>query len=195
MPAPTFDEIKGFIAPSEGNISHMYVDTKGYVTVGIGNMVPDAKAATALAFVNRTTNNPATSAEITAEFDGVAKQPKGKIARHYRQFTSLDLSDVEVNQLFQKRIEGFQKQLKTSYSKYDSYPSAVQLALLDMAFQLGAYGLKNKWPKLNGAIDSEDWAVAATNCMRPDANAIRNDGTRALFERAAKEKATAEKKP
>jgi GH24 family phage-related lysozyme (muramidase) len=186
--APTFDEIKGFIAPSEGNLAHMYLDSKGFVTVGIGNLLPDADTACALAFVNRTTSNPATRAEIVADFDAVSKQMKGKIARSYRQFTSLDLPDVQINQLFQKRIEGFQKELRKSYAKYDSYPGRVQLAMLDMAFQLGTYGLKNKWPNLNKAIDGEDWTAAAAACRRPDANAIRNDGTKALFEQAAKEK-------
>jgi GH24 family phage-related lysozyme (muramidase) len=197
MPPPTFDEIKGFIAPSEGNIAHMYVDTKGYVTVGIGNLLSDAAAAVALPFVNRTTKNAATTAEIEADFAEVAKQPKAQVARRYRPFTKLDLPDTQINLLFQKRIEDFQRQLRKSYPSYDTYPSAIQLALIDMAFQLGAGGLKSKWPKLNEAIDGEDWAAAAKNCMRPDANAIRNDGTKALFERAAKEKAAAEaaKKP
>jgi GH24 family phage-related lysozyme (muramidase) len=195
MPPPTFDEIKGFIAPSEGNIPHMYLCSKGYVTIGIGNMLPNADAAGALPFVNRTTSNSATKDDISADFTAVSKQAKGKQARSYRQFTALDLPDVQINWLFQKRVEDFQKQLRTSYSKFDSYPSAVQLALLDMAFQLGAYALKNKWPKLNKAIDSEDWAAAANNCMRADANAIRNDGTKALFQRAAKEAEEAKQAP
>jgi GH24 family phage-related lysozyme (muramidase) len=195
MPPPTFEEIKSFIAPSEGNIPHMYLCSKGYVTVGIGNMMPDANAASALPFVNRTTNNSATKAEVAADFAAVSKQVKGKVARQYRQFTALDLPDVQINWLFQKRIEEFQKQLRKSYSKYDSYPSAVQLALLDMAFQLGTNGLKNKWPKLNKAIDAEDWAEAANNCMRPDANAIRNGGTKVLFQRAAEAAAEAKKAP
>jgi hypothetical protein len=109
---PTFDQIKGLIGPFEGNVPHMYVDTKGFVTVGIGNMLPNVKAAQALAFANRTTKNPATGAEIATDFETVAKQPKAKAARWYRQFTALDLPDVEINRLFQNRIQDFRGQLR-----------------------------------------------------------------------------------
>lgn len=182
---PTFDEIKRLVAPFEGNIPHMYVDTKAFVTVGIGNMLPNTKAAQALAFVNRTTKNAATDREIAADFENVAKQPKAKAARWYRQFTTLDLPDVEINRLFQQRIEEFRGQLRRAYPKYDTYPDGAQLAMLDMAFNLGAGALKKKWPKLNEAIDKLDWAAASDRCERPDANAIRNAAVKALFKGAA----------
>jgi GH24 family phage-related lysozyme (muramidase) len=184
---PTFEEIKMLIAPSEGNVSHMYLDTTGNVTVGIGNMLPDASAACALAFRNRTTGNKASAAEITADFRTVSAQPDSRPARFYRPFTKLDLPDVEINQLFRERVSGFQQELRGSYSDYDSYPSSVQLALLDMAFNLGTGGLKNKWPKLNKAIDEENWATAALESFRPGASPSRNSAVRGLFEAAAAE--------
>jgi GH24 family phage-related lysozyme (muramidase) len=183
--APAFDEIKLLTGPFEGNISHMYVDTIGYVTVGIGNMLPDVTAAQRLAFVNRTTKNAATAAEISVDFATVSKQPKGKAARWYRPFTNLDLPDVEVNRLFQKRVQEFQVQLGKVYPRYDSYPDPAQLAMLDMAFNLGTSALKNKWPKLNEAIEKQDWKTAADQSNRPDASAVRNAATKALFLKAS----------
>lgn len=187
MAAPTFDEIKLFVAPFEGNISHMYLDTEGYVTVGIGNMLPNAAAAVLLRFTNRTTKNDATEAEIKADFESVAKQAKAQSALKYKEFTKLDMPDVEVNRLFQSRIAEFQKQLRKLYPKYDEYPASAQLAMLDMAFNMGAGGLKTKWPKLNKSIDALSWADAAEQCERPGANAVRNSGTKALFMQAAEE--------
>ncbi len=186
--APTFDEIKLLIAPSEGNKSFMYLDTTGNVTVGIGNMLPSASAAIKLNFINRTTKNKALPAEITADFDAVWKQPKAMTANYYRPFTNTDLPDVDINILFSDRIDEFQKALRTAYSKYDSYPSPAQLALLDMAFNLGVGALKSsvKWPKLNAAIAAMDWKTASTECFRPDANAVRNAKVKALFEDASK---------
>lgn len=184
--APTFDEIKLFIAPFEGNISHMYLDTEGYVTVGIGNMLPTADAACALSFVNRTTKNAATKVEITADFQSVSKQAKAMRAGSYRQFTKLDMPNGEIDRLFRRRVDEFQGQLRRHYPKYDAFPSSAQLAILDMAFNLGSAALKKKWPKLNEAIDKEDWTAAAQNCTRPGANAVRNTGTVGLFEKASK---------
>jgi GH24 family phage-related lysozyme (muramidase) len=36
--APSFAAIKALMVPSEGNIPHMYLDTAGKVTIGIGNL-------------------------------------------------------------------------------------------------------------------------------------------------------------
>lgn len=182
---PTFEEIKLLVVPFEGSISHMYVDTEGYVTVGIGNMVPNASAACRPAFLNRTTKNPATASEVKADFEEVSKQPKGNAARWYRPFTTLDLPDVQVNQLFRTRISEFRGQLRKAYPRYDTYPNSAQVAMLDMAFNLGTGALKKKWPKLNAAIEELDWAAAAENCVRPKANPVRNEVVSALFRRAA----------
>jgi GH24 family phage-related lysozyme (muramidase) len=182
---PTFDAIKQLIAPSEGSKSFMYLDTKGLVTVGIGNMLPSAAAACALAFVDRATQARASSAAIEADYQAVSQQSKAKVANFYRQFTKLDLPDAEIDRLFAQRVAGFQNELRSKYAAYDTFPDSAQLAMLDMAFNLGTFALKNKWPKLNAAIDSGDWSAAATECIRPEANAARNAATVALFQQAA----------
>lgn len=182
---PTFDEVKILLVPYEGNVEHMYLDTKGLVTVGIGNLLPSESAARALGFVSRTTKAKATPDEISADFKSVAKQKVGLRSRAYREFTKLDLPGLAIDELFRNRVNEFRSQLKKSYPKFEEYPNAVQLATLDMAFNLGVGGLKTKWPRLNAAIDAEDWAAAAENCVRPDAQPVRNAGTVALFEEAA----------
>ena len=65
----------------------------------------------------------------------------------------------------------------------------LSLALLDMAFNMGTGKLKSQteWPKLNAAVAKKNWATAAEECNRPDANARRNDETKALFTAAAQE--------
>ena len=39
--ALNFEEIALHMVPFEGNVAHMYLDTVGKVTVGIGNMLPN----------------------------------------------------------------------------------------------------------------------------------------------------------
>jgi GH24 family phage-related lysozyme (muramidase) len=176
------------LEPSEGNVSHMYLDTKGLVTVGIGNMLPSAAAAQALPFVSRTTGNQATAAEIAADFASVEAQPDSKNASYYRQFTKLDLPNVNIDSLFRSRIDEFVKQLKSAYPEFDSFPSEAKLALLDLAFNMGIGRLKSaaEWPKLNAAIAKRDWSTAAAECNRPQANGRRNAETKAAFTAAAK---------
>lgn len=188
---PSFEEIKVLIVASEGNKSFMYLDSKGYVTVGIGNMLPSAAVARELRFITQATGYKATTEEIDADYASVAAQKKGKSANFYRSFTKLDLPDVEVNDLFRSRVAEFQTQLRRVFPKYDSYPSPAQLALLDMVFNMGTGSLRSKFPKMTKSVQSEDWATAATECHRPESNPVRNATTEELFQQAAKSVAKA----
>ena len=187
MSSPTFEEVKALIAPSEGNIAHMYLDSVGKVTVGIGNLLATPVAACELAFVNRTTSEAATQAEITGDFEAVSRQPWPRVARFYRSFTALDLPGPQIDALFRRRVDEFQQELHAAYAELEGYPAAAQLAMLDMAFNLGAQGLKKAWPNLNRAIGGRDWATAAIESYRPQSSATRNAKVKALFERAASE--------
>lgn len=40
----------------EGRIEHMYKDTKGFITVGVGHLIKNLTAAQALDFIHQTTN-------------------------------------------------------------------------------------------------------------------------------------------
>jgi GH24 family phage-related lysozyme (muramidase) len=175
------------LQPSEGYVPHMYLDTKALVTVGIGNMLPAVDAAQALRFIDRTTQNQASLQAIESDFVAVTKQPGARPARYYRQFTALDLPNVEIDALFRARVDSFVAELRQAYSKFDSFPDSAQLALLDMAFNLGTNGLKKKFPKLNAAIDAQDWIGVAAESNRPDVNSVRNAAVKNLFTAAANE--------
>ncbi|HEY8924896.1 MAG TPA: hypothetical protein VIU64_10990 [Polyangia bacterium] len=185
MSSPTFEEVKALIAPSEGNIAHMYLDSVGKVTVGIGNLLAAAGAACELAFVNRATAERATQAEIAADFAAVSRQAWPRVARFYRSVTALDLPAPHVDELFRRRVDGFQQELHAAYPDFEGYPGSVQLAMLDMAFNLGTQGLRKGWPNLNRAIGGRDWATAAIESYRPQSSPTRNAKIKALFERAA----------
>ncbi len=170
----TWDDFKADIKVSEGVIPHMYLDTVGAVTVGVGNMMASAAEAQKLAFVDRTTVKAASKEEITADFDLVKKQMKGLNATAYKEFTKLNLPTSAIDALLDARIAGFKKELKGKFSKFDTYPLTVQFALTDMAFNLGTEGLVTKFPSFKKAVEAEDWAKAATESDRPQVSATRN---------------------
>jgi GH24 family phage-related lysozyme (muramidase) len=183
----THDEIKSHIVPHEGVVSHMYLDTVGKVTVGVGNMLPTAAAAAALAFVDRTTRAPATDAQIRADFDAVSLQPRAQQARHYKQHTRLDLPDEAIWTLLAARVDGFEQQLIGYFPQFPSFPGSAQLALLDMAFNLGGPALNTRWPSLKRAVLAQDWRAAQQECERSTSTLARNTATRMLFQRAAEQ--------
>jgi GH24 family phage-related lysozyme (muramidase) len=185
--ALALDRIKTHMEMFEGKISHMYLDTVGKVTVGVGNMLPDIAAAQALRFVDRLTGMQATLRQIATDFDAVLKQPKGLHASSYKVHTLLDLPEMEIDALLARRVQSFENELRDCYPKYDTFPDSAKLALLDMAFNLGPAGLRTKWPRLNAAISICDWHAAALECTRPQAQQQRNENTKALFEVASSE--------
>lgn len=166
----------------EGNFPHMYVDTVGVVTVGIGTALFKATDASALAFVQRGTTTPADRATIEAEWAAVKKQPMGKLAGSYKPFTRLDLPPAEVLRKFAEHMATFEAKLKAKWVKYPDFPKPAQLGLLDMIYNLGSF---TDFPSFVAAVNKEDWAEAAKQCRRRGPSESRNRDTKELFEKAA----------
>ena len=171
-----------WFARHEGNVPHMYLDTVGVVTVGIGTALFKAGDAIALAFVRRGTTVTADAATIEAEWAEVKKQAKGKLADAYKPFTQLDLPPAEVSRKFKTHIATFEEQLRTKWVKYPDFPKPAQLGLLDMIYNLGSF---TDFPSFVTAINNEDWAEAARQCHRRGPSESRNRATKELFESAA----------
>ena len=74
------DTRRTMIKEGEGSISHMYLDTRGFVTVAVGQLLKTVEAAQELEFVERDAEVAATAAGIAQDFESVKQQAAGKIA-------------------------------------------------------------------------------------------------------------------
>jgi len=182
---PSWDEIVADFERWEAKIPHMYLDTEGFVTVGIGNLLADVEAAKTLAFVVRDTGAAATPQEIEADFKDVAKQLKAQLASSYRKYTKLDLPDKAIYALLKIKVDGFKADLLANFKGYADYPAPAKRALLDMIYNLGKGGLL-KFKKLKAAAEAGKWKEAAAESHRNGPSQARNDWTRDLFLEAAK---------
>ena len=184
MPAPSTDldfaDIQADTTRWEGRINHMYLDTVGKVTVGVGKMLPNVAAAQALAFVRRADGGAASADEIGRDFQAVSAQPKAMLAASYRKFTQLDLPDPEIDALLKTVVDGFQAELVKRFNGYAGYPAPAKRALLDMIYNLGPGGL-GAFVRLRTAIEAGNWDAAASECQRNGISQARNDWTRDLF--------------
>lgn len=174
-----------FIKNGEGSIDHMYLDTVGKVTVGVGNMLPKLATAQALSFLHRNDNKPATHQQIEGEFTLVSSQQAGKNASSYKIYTKLYLPITTIDALLEKRITEFTMGLKVNFPDYDQYPESARMALMDMIFNLGNAGLVNKFPSLTRAVKTRDWQECARQCNRVGIADSRNAKTKTLFLHAA----------
>lgn len=170
----------------EGRFDHMYLDTDGNVTVGVGHLLATVDEAKRLAFVTAA-NGKATAQQIAEDYAHVAAQAKGQYAGKYKPFCKLSLPNAEIDRVTEKHIDSFHRELRVLYPRFDRFPSPARLALFDMIFNMGATRLRSKYPKMNRAISEDDWAEAAieSNRVFPIAP-VRNAYVRGLFQSAAK---------
>jgi hypothetical protein len=180
-----FQQSLTYFTEHEGKINHMYVDSVGLVTVGIGRMLPDATAAQALPFVFKGTTQRAGLAEIALSWQTMHDQEKGHAASYYEQFTLLELPDADCDADFWHSVGGFTVTLRQRFPKFDGYPDAVQLGLLDMLYSMSQHELFAGYPHFCAAVDSQDWLVCAQECRRGGVSDQRNTDCAALFSSAA----------
>jgi GH24 family phage-related lysozyme (muramidase) len=163
----------------EGCVPWMYRDTVGKVTVGVGLMLPDAKAAQALPFVLG--GRAATPQEIAAEYARVDAMAMGHASAFYKTPTSLELTQQTIDTKLSSVLAGFEADLRTQFPRYDSLPDAIKMALLDMIYNLGPTGLFKGFPHLISAVQSGNWSQAAGHCTRHGPSAARNNWTQQQF--------------
>jgi GH24 family phage-related lysozyme (muramidase) len=163
----------------EGCVPWMYRDTVGKVTVGVGLMLPDAKAAEALPFVLGT--RAATPQEIAAEYARVNAMPMGRSSEFYKIPTSLVLTQQTIDAKLTSVLAGFETDLRGQLPHYDALPDGIKMALLDMIYNLGPVGLFKGFPHFVAAIQTGAWAQAAEHCTRRGPGPARNDWTKEQF--------------
>jgi GH24 family phage-related lysozyme (muramidase) len=163
----------------EGCVPWMYRDTVGKITVGVGLMLPDAKAAQVLPFVLR--DRAATAEEIAAEFARVDAMALGRPSSFYKIPSSLELTRQTIDEKLSVVLQGFEADLRGQFPHYDDFPDGVKMALLDMVYNLGPAGLFKGFPHLVAAVQTGAWAQAAEHSMRRGPGAARNNWTREQF--------------
>ena len=166
----------------------MYLDSEGNVTVGKGKKLPDASSAAALPFLHDGTGAPASEDEIRAEHDLISGMvaDKGRPATYFGQFTTLFLSQSEIDSLVKDHMRGDFEAMLRQYPGFGNLPVSAQIALWDMIYNLGAAGLAG-FQLLRQAIQDGDWEEAARQSHRLKISEERNDFAFDHFMDAAEE--------
>jgi len=168
----------------EGVIPWMYLDTRGLVTVGVGQMLAAVSAAQALPFIDAN-GNPVASDVILAEYNRVAGLPMGQTPGTYRTDASPTLAAASIDSLLMGRVQDFDQQLSAKFANYAAFPDPAKLGLLDMIYNLGPAKLFGTYPSFMGCVNNDNWTGAAGQCNRFGPSQARNDWTRQQFLAAA----------
>ena len=168
-----------FTVRHEGVVNHLYIDTRGLITCGIGFLVKDQAALSKFQWSPNLQ-------EAQADWILLQEQPAGKLPTFYRKICHARLSEDSMRQFFQNEVIAVRKALQRDWN-LSRLPPSVQVALTDAAFNLGVAGL-SKYRKLRTACNSRDWATAAKECHRNGVSDARNQETAELYLQAAREK-------
>lgn len=170
LPQSTLYRSAQLIKVHEGVTRHIYLDTVGLATFGVGFRPPlDAyvwlpNIEAARADLRRI--------ESMAEL-GV------HTAGYYLQFCNARLDEKFIDSSLINKLDALGRLLSSTW-RIEGQPIECQLVLLDMAYNLGVAGL-NKFAKLRDAVLSHNWLEASKQCSRKGIGTKRNTETANLF--------------
>lgn len=168
----TDKELIEYIMPSlrghEGARDYAYLDTKGYVTIGIGLMTRSASEYAALPLI-RADGAPATQQEKINDYNAVKlNSDRGNLklpAKTAEEYAKNHLS---------RDLQYIKNKCNAAQIDFDTLPNSVREVLLDMQYNMGDNFKPDKWPRFFNAVKNKDWAVAATQCQSSHIQDSRN---------------------
>lgn len=128
------DHTRELIDRHEGREAHVYTDTEGHPSVGVGFNLDRPGAREALAAVG-------------ADYDAVRAGQQ-------------DLTDAQMDRLRDSDLERARQTVRDNVENFDSLSPSQQDALTDMAYNLGPTGFAG-FQKMIEAVENDDWETAA----------------------------------
>ena len=182
----------------EGSIPHMYLDVKGLLTVGVGNLIEPVEEAEKLPFRFKSKPGvaapgaPATPEQIKAEWQRLKANASSThlVARAFEPITDLELSDEAIDALILDKLSSHQAFIKRQpwAADFENWPADAQLGLLSMAWAMGPAG-PGQFAHFRAACQRHDFATAAKECKMDETGnpclAPRNQANFTLFSNAA----------
>lgn len=185
------DDLKEKMAEHEGVKSGPYVDSNGYLTIGVGNNVNKLNNFLALNLTNTKTGEKLTDSEKRDMHSQMLSEMSNKTF-NAEKYSYVQIPRNEMYEKFDAQLNQSYKELERKFSDFNTLPVPVKQALLDMQFNIGDAGFQRTsnviggrtytgWPKLFDAIKNQDWATAARESNRKDVQSSRNIWTREKF--------------
>lgn len=174
---------KVLTVPLEGDIPHMYRDSLGFVTWGIGLKEDPLSNRGRDAGWTKGNGYPASDAEIDAEWRRIKAAPKGAPAA--RNIATMHVPQPGRDDAFWDEVTGMERTLGNQFVEWEDWPADAQLAVLSMSWNFGP-NLRKSWPDLSTHLDDQDFEWAAQHCEPAVGPSARSRGNKVLFYQAAR---------
>lgn len=157
-----------FSIPFESKMTTMYLDVKGLVTCGVGNLIDPISEALKLPWLVKSSGQRASQDQISAEWRRikalVALAEQG--AHVWAGVTTLFLSQASIDALVLSRLDANDRILSQIFNMAVT-PADAQLAVHSMAWAMGP---NFHFPLFSAACAKKDWAGAAAECKMDDSH-------------------------
>lgn len=181
----------------EGKTNHIYCDTSGNLTVGIGANVNNKDIFMKVNW--RDENGKLMNDEEKAAAYGKICKDKGEMkdfniaASKYKEKWSIRIDNEEADRLMREHmsddIDDLRKICERLGKDFDALPPSLQDVMLDMRYNMGNNFNEDKWEDLFDALIINDYEGAAKEVHRKyPISKERNDWARTKTEQAGKEK-------
>lgn len=157
-----------FTAPLEGVVRWMYLDVRGLVTTGYGNLIDSIETALEPGWRNAS-GGYASRDEVIAEWNRVKANTSLAKSGHLaaEKVTKLRLDDEAVEELVFRVLYTMNEELVKAYPAFETWPADAQLATLAMAWACGpAFGTAGPSPfrGLHKSLLAGDFKSASRQC-------------------------------
>jgi GH24 family phage-related lysozyme (muramidase) len=161
LTADELDQVCDVLIEHEGLIPWLYCDSRGFVTVGVGDKV-GAETMLTMPFVHQSNNKPAESDEkITAYARVQDFFHKGLTASAYSAVSDLRLPvDFCRRRLVYRLKSEFLPAVEKQCPQLATFPIYAKLALVDIAYNVGIHGFA-AFTELIACCNSRHFAVAS----------------------------------
>lgn len=162
----------------EGVIPHIYLDTEGKITTGVGALIDDEDAFMAVDWLVDG-KRPATDAEkkaAYARFQDLKRQKKfGQKygAGYFKDKSRLQVSEEYALKRMNEHLQNDLKKLREGIDGFDNLPYPLKDVLMDIRYTCGSVTRKN-WKFLREGIDKKDLTQIFNHVNRPQVSSSRN---------------------
>lgn len=162
----------------ENLIQHIYLDTEGKITTGVGALVDDETTFKAVDWLVDN-KRPATDAEKQAAYDcfqDLNRQKKfGKDydAGYYKNKSRLQISEAYALQRMNEHVQNDLERLRNGIDGFDNLPYPLKEVLMDIRYTSGSV-TRDNWKHLRDGIDKKDLTQIFNHVNRPQVSSSRN---------------------
>lgn len=162
MHESVLQRFREFSVRFEGLVHWPYLDIKGLVTVGIGNLVDPVSAAVGLPWVLEGSGESATHERVRADWNALKSQQKlARLHFNYaRPVTKIRLTDDGVDILVRSKLLANETYMRPRLAGWDSWPADAQLFASSMAWAVGP-GWVGIFKNCTAFLLLRDWDNAA----------------------------------